>query len=646
MIATFGPIVDGFRDASLDIRDWVLARAQTCFDEQADAKAAITDAEAYEPVRAAKRERYLSLIGGLPSDDGHALSVNETGRLDGGSYTVRKLVCERLPGVYFTANAYVPNEVDEPTPGILMACGHSQDGKAAPAYQRVCIRLVEAGFVVLIQDALSHGEMVQLVGPDGQPQVGINTWEHSYLQRTASLVGQNIMRMFIGHAVRGLDVLCMLPEVDPARLGVTGNSGGGHLVQALMLVEPRVAAAFSCCSLTTRAHYLRSGARSYDGEQNVFGCIPAGLDYDDFLSAFAPRPVCLGVAGSDYFEVEGALAAVALARRVYGLFGAEENLGVCLAPDHPHGFSTPLARGCVAWFARHLQGREWVSPEADPPVRDVAALQCTGSGQVMLDMPGARSLLDLHRDAWQAARERARSAGPLTRQDLRARLGIPEAVPVPRFVRCTARTASDVCAVERLFFFSEPGITVTAVQYRPLARVIGGLLLLLPDGTDGQAAYAEQIREWVHGGQIVMVVDPRGIGAVRAHAAGGEGLGIRGKAFRLANYHFLLGTSLAARRAFDVLQALAVLRACPALPDDAGLGLVAHGWPSLYGLLAAAMDGNLTSCDVAGLPASWDVAFDAPPVADEVVCEALILPELAGSVDIPDLLQLCPGMTG
>ncbi len=91
-------------------------------------------------------------------------------------------------------------------------------------------------------------------------------------------------------------------------------------------------------------------------------------------------------------------------------------------------------------------------------------------------------------------------------------------------------------------------------------------------------------------------------------------------------------------------QALAALRACPALPTDAGIYLAAYGWPSLYGLLAAAMDGTLEGCNFDGLPASWDVAFDAPPVADDVMCEALILPELAGSVDIPDLLQLCPVM--
>ncbi len=640
MIESFGSIVDGYRQASLDIRDWVLARAQSCFAEQADAKATIADIASYEVERTDKRERYLSLIGGVPTADGESLSLHETGRLDGGTYEIRKLVCESLPGCYFTANLYVPKGMDGPLPGVLMVCGHAEAGKAAPAYQRVCIRLVEAGFVVLIQDALSNGEMVQLVGADGKPKVGINTWEHSYLQRTASLVGQNIMRMFIRHAMRGLDVLSMLPEVDPERLGVTGNSGGGHLTQALMLVEPRVKAAFSCCSLTTRGHYLRSGARSYDGEQNVFGCIPAGLDYDDFLSAFAPRPVCLGIAGGDYFEVEGALAAVERARRVYGLFGADANLGVCLAPDEPHGYSTPLARGCVAWFARHLQGRAWESPAADPAVRDASDLQCTGSGQVVLEMPGARSVLDLHRDAWLAARESARAKPPLSRQDLRARLGIPADIPVPQFVRCTTRRVTEACIVERLFFFSEPGVAVTAVQYRPQGGATGGVVVVLPDGTEGQAAYAGQIQERVQKGQIVMVVDPRGLGAVRAHAAGGEGIGIRSREFRLANYHFLLGTSLASRRAFDILQALAVLRASPALPKDAAIGLAAFGWTSFYGLLAAAMDGNLSDCHFDGLPGSWDEAFGVPPVADDVLCEALILPEWAGGVDIPDLLRL------
>lgn len=637
---SFGPFTDGFYETGNQVHEWVIQRARTFFKADDERRETLTDEASAVGCAQLCRKRFLHAIGGLP-DSGTDLAVEETSRLKRDGYTIRKLIFQSLPSVYVTANLYVPHDLTGPAPGVLMACGHAREGKAAPKYQQVCVSLVKAGFVVLIIDSPSHGEMLQCLTPGtNEPLVGWNTPEHSYLQLPASILGQNIMRYFIHNARRGLDLLCGLPEVDETRIGMTGNSGGGHLTQAMMLVDPRIKAAASVCSLTTREHYLVAGIRAYDGEQNYFGCIPSGLDYDAFLSGFAPRPLLIGAAAYDYFAIEGVEESIARARRVYRVFGAEDRIELCLAPEHLHGYSAPLRRGCVHWFLRHLQGREVELEEDEPPVEAPETLQCTESGQVLTTFPDARSLLDLHRDCWETLRKK-QDRHPLEREELRKLLQLPE-ITVPQKVRRTALRETETAITERLFFFSEPGIIVTGVLYRPRQTITGATLLLIPDGTQGQEPYTATLIRLLEEGRMVFVFDPRGTGAVTMRTRNtGQGLAFRSTECRVSNDHFLLGTSLASRRAFDVLRALAYLRNRPELTPACPIDLIAHGRVSLYGLIAAAVDGDLTRCEFSGLPESWSEAFDLTAPRPERISESLILPELQGDVDLSELQRLC-----
>jgi len=266
----FGTFTDNFHETGDHVHAWVLARARRHFADDARYKAEVTDRVSVERYREQRRHTYLAIVGPLADAPAGGPRAETTDVLEREGYSIRKLILRGRSGLYVTANAYFPTAHSEtPRPGVLMVCGHAADGKAAPHYQRVCIDLVRAGMIVLIIDSPSHGEMVQcLDAHTGAPLVGLNTEEHSYLQLAASVLGRNIMREFINNARAGLDWLAAQPEVDAARLGVTGNSGGGHLTQALMMTDDRLQAAVSCCSQTTREHYLANGVRAFDGEQN------------------------------------------------------------------------------------------------------------------------------------------------------------------------------------------------------------------------------------------------------------------------------------------------------------------------------------------------------------------------------------------
>lgn len=636
MISTFRPFTDGFHETAFQVHDWVMQQARRHFAADRARRVEITDTATFNAYRQRCRQRFLASIGGLPEqrDD---LRTLETGRLQRTGYAIRKLIYQSLPGFYVPALLYVPDGLAHPAAAVLLACGHAAAGKAAPAYQQVCIDLVRAGFIVLTLDSPSQGEMVQCLDRQThQPLVGMNTREHSYLQLPCSIVGQNIARYFLWNAIRGLDLLAGLPEVDPGRIGMTGNSGGGTLTQYVMMVDDRIQAAMPCCSLSSRESYLQTGSRAYDGEQNLFAAISDGIDYADFLCAFAPRPLRIGAAEYDFFAIEGVLETMEQARSVYRVLGAEPAIDLCLAQGQSHGFTTPLRRACVEWFARHLQGRQLAPFDDEPTPEDPAELQCTRSGQVLLEFADARSILDLTRNTWQQRRD---SAPAVTRQELAAIIGDPPAGTLRERRTACSTTASGT--TEHVFFFTEPGILTTAIVYLPPHRPRGGLLLLIPDGTEGQQPFAKAIQEHLADGQLVMVFDVRGTGAVRMHRRmEGNGLGFRSTEFRVASDHFLLGTSLAARRAYDVRRALQYLRARPELSGGAPVALAGHGWPAIYGLLAAAVEADLAGCTLAGLPDSWAQAFELRPPEPERISESLILPELGGRADIPDLLRL------
>ena len=138
---------------------------------------------------------------------------------------------------------------------MLVPCGHSANGKAAEAYQRACILMAKNGLAVLCYDPIGQGERWQLLAEDKKAAIPGSTNEHTMVGVGALLVGQSTAGYRIWDGIRALDYLAARPEVDPKRLGCTGNSGGGTLTAYLMALDDRIAcAALSCYLKIGRAH--------------------------------------------------------------------------------------------------------------------------------------------------------------------------------------------------------------------------------------------------------------------------------------------------------------------------------------------------------------------------------------------------------
>src|SRR2546430_17577879 len=112
--------------------------------------------------------------------------------------------------------------------------------------------------------------------------------------------GQTVARYFIWAGIRAFDYLLTRPDVDPKRIAVTGNSGGGTQSSYLAAFEPRLAAAAPSCYLTTwEKLWVAPGPQ--DSEQVFANFLRDGLDFADFLIAFAPKPIHMAAAVRGYF---------------------------------------------------------------------------------------------------------------------------------------------------------------------------------------------------------------------------------------------------------------------------------------------------------------------------------------------------------
>ena len=608
---TIGSNVNGYHDVSDQMIDNLRRRAEAHFRRQAAEKAQLTSIAAFEEHRKRVRDHFMNAIGGLP-EERTPLNVQCTGRVERGAFTIEKLIYESLPEFYVTAALYLPKGIVSPQPTVVSVHGHSDLGKSYPVYQAVCVDLAANGFIVLAVDPPGQGERFQYFDPEKSERIiGGCTTEHTYAGLQFTLGGASIGRHFIWDVMRGIDYLETRPEVDPTRIGLTGNSGGGTQSCLLMMSEPRLAASVPCTFVMTLESYMKTG-QPQDSEQIVPGCFVNGPDHDDYITAMAPKPVLVGAAAYDYFPIEGAIEAVDRAKRIYTLYGAEDNVDIAIAPTR-HEYSSYLREACVNWYKRHFRGESPDFRTGEPETLPDEALWATPNGQVLNLYPNGKTVFDLNRERLEVSHipqltinhdtEQRVSNIDQIRETITEVLGIPDRGTQKIYPRIVAENVVDGCRTEEIFFFSEPNIVVTGVFiHPPEGTVINQTdLILFENGTNDNLDKREWLEARLSSGRGVFVFDPRGIGGVQtrtfnrdAHPHDGE--------FKLASDAMMLGISTMGLRVFDVLRAYDYL--CTR-PDVDQVGLYGIGKSAFYAYFAGALENGFTSLEFEDLLYSY-----------------------------------------
>ena len=307
-----------------------------------------------------------------------------TGTIKKNDFTVEKLYFESRPGFYVTAALFLPATKSGKQPAIIYCCGHSANGFRSDAYQRCILNLVKKGFIVLAFDPVGQGERIQYFDSNGKSVLS-PTDEHSYPGTQSFVSGLPPANYFIWDGIRAVDYLLSRKEVDPARIGITGRSGGGTQTAYIAAMDERILAAAPECYITTFDKLLRS-IGPQDAEQNLMYSLKKGFDLSDLIEIRAPKPTLMLTTTRDIFSIQGARDAFKEARNAYIALGAPEHL--IMAEDDAGHASTQKNREAMYAFFQKFLNNHGDPKDEEVELFDEKALWVTPTGQVQTSLNG------------------------------------------------------------------------------------------------------------------------------------------------------------------------------------------------------------------------------------------------------------------
>jgi cephalosporin-C deacetylase-like acetyl esterase len=544
-------------------------------------------------------KKFIEAIGGLPERT--PLNPQVTGLVSREGYHVEKVIFESQPKHYVSALLFLPDtdKLKPPYPGVLVPCGHSSNGKAHEAYQTMGALLALNGMAGLVFDPIDQGERSQM--PSQLPRLA-GTRAHTTLGVGSILLGRNTARFEIWDGMRAIDYLQSRTEVDPKRIGCTGNSGGGTQTSYLMSLDERIVAAAPSCYITSFERLLDT-IGPQDAEQNIYGQIAFGMDHADYLMMRAPMPILICAATKDFFDITGVWNSFRYAKRLYTRMEFPERIDL-LENDAGHNYNQIQRQGVVRWMSRWLLNKDVPITEPEIKLLSDEEVQCAPGGQVM-NIDDARSTYDLNRDYEKELAGKRKKLWNNTNKvelldEVRKITGIRKLTELPEpKVKSTKTVEQNGYQIRKLIITPEDNIYLPALMFIPSSNTKKTALLYIHE--QGKTAGIESIKELTESGQCVLAVDVRGIGETQ-QGKQGQLSGATGPDWKDVFTAYLLGHSYVGMRAEDILVCVRLLQQKQGGPVD----LIAVGNVTIPALHAAALEPELFhSVSLTGLLNSW-----------------------------------------
>jgi len=249
--------------------------------------------------------------------DGYAVRNFSLATVDG--HTVKGSVYEPLPGK--------GKKKQGQRPLIICPNGHFSDGRYNADLQKRYATLARMGAVCVSYDLWGWGESVRETGPE------------AHHTDTA-----HVMQALNG--LRILDMMMQRKDIDPARIGVNGGSGGGTHTVLLSVLDNRFTAA---CPVVSVSSWFDGGCPCESGMPVQLS--GGGTCNAELAACFAPRPMLLVSDGGDWTSTTPAVEYPFL-RRIYGFYDAADNVGNVHLPDERHDFGVNKRMAVYRFFIR------------------------------------------------------------------------------------------------------------------------------------------------------------------------------------------------------------------------------------------------------------------------------------------------------
>ncbi len=498
----------------------------------------------WQAIRPRLKAELFQMLGLWPVPVRTPLDAHVTGRLEReGSVIIEKLHFQSRPGLYVTGNLYRPARPAGRLPAVLYVCGHSGRGRDGnkTAFQDHGMWFARNGYIALLIDTLQLGEVAGV--HHGTYNLGRWWWQ---------AVGYTPAGVECWNGIRAIDYLISRPDVDPARIGVTGISGGGAATFWIAAADDRVACAAPVSGM--------SDLESYVSHTVINGHCDCMFMYNEYrwnwttiAALVAPRPLLF--ANSDHdaiFPMDGNVRVMGRLRRFYALLGHPDRVAEHVSSGG-HDYRPDLRMAVFRWMNTHLKGQNAVVQDAaDPAIEGKRLRVFPEDGDLPRDSRNAR--IDEEFVPQAALRLPSGGGWPEFQRAQRAALRsccfrtLPEAVPAAR--PRAAGSAGSPSPSRVQWLETEPGIQSAVLDLRserPSAP--RGTLLVLNEGeaVDG-------IPDWgrpLTGEDAVVMLAPRGVGPTAwTH---------RSPPNYVERAHALLGRTVDAGRVHDTLSVLRYL---------------------------------------------------------------------------------------
>ncbi|HWE01148.1 MAG TPA: hypothetical protein VG326_01970 [Tepidisphaeraceae bacterium] len=306
--------------------------------------------------RAIELRRQIKVAEGLWPEPAHTpLNAVIYGRIERDGYTVEKVFFASMPGHYVSGNLYRPTGKTGKLPAVLCPHGHWANGRLYEASEAEAKKAIASGAEKTMESARYPLQARNV----GLARLGCVVFAYDMIgyadsQAIAHRVGftdseavlrlQGFMGLQTWNSVRCLDFLCSLPDVDPARIAVTGASGGGTQTLLLCGVDDRPAVSVPAVMVS---------------ESMQGGCIcenspllRVSTNNAEIAALFAPKP--LAMTSANDWTRELTYKGFPQIRDIYKLYGAADST-IAWYRSFPHNYNQVNRELMYNWLNIHLK---------------------------------------------------------------------------------------------------------------------------------------------------------------------------------------------------------------------------------------------------------------------------------------------------
>lgn len=292
-----------------------------------------------------------------------------------GRVVMEDLLIDGFEGTHIPAALYLPTATG-PVPGVVLNVGHDAAGQNASYIRTLAWRLAQNGVAALTLDWWGMGA-----------RFGAE-WRHVPMGLRSIVAGVAPCRPVLKEPLLAFDYLAARPELDPTRIGMAGQSGGGMVTMHLAALEPRVAAAVVVDIVASNPYMFEELPGWGDPDAVVPGSL-AQTSHGELLGLVAPRPLMVLSGDMDVIgPTDLATEELSITRAIYRLLDAPEG------PIHrgfptAHCYCEEKIAATLAFLGEHLVGAPIVS-SATPPAGSSAQATPPEGDASWLDLINAR----------------------------------------------------------------------------------------------------------------------------------------------------------------------------------------------------------------------------------------------------------------